>query len=413
MRSLVFETYGNNEIRIGFNDLPTRLRQSSDPTEVRQREMQGRVLDKSISDSLSENEHFQYRDDDGTLYRGSYKDGYEPIVIDPSKLDIIGEFQGKDREHDSQKRRGYGLPVRPTSFTRDARHRILEAGSLFDRELSGDFEGYFVTFTLPGSCAEAYDALSRWSGYAANRVLQAVRDWSKRALWFYVWELQKRGALHLHLFLAIPRETSPDTIKQRLRDVWYRALQSIGDEESVDMFKHQNGDFCTASAFWQFDFQMVETTPAQYISKYVSKQGEAKGRAANLGEDSQFFYPHRWWGMCRELKRLVDEHRFRVCMDAIEKDACMDAIEDMSAMLEEFEPVMTYEYSADIEPERGSGRVVGRVYRKIFYFKPEDFPIVDVLFRKASVAYLMSHAKHNRKWRYGSTHYEGVPVWEL
>lgn len=413
MRSLVFETYGNNEIRIGFNDLPARRKQSSDPSELRQRASQGRMLDKSIADELSENGHFQYRDEDGTLYRGSYQDGYEPVDAHSQLLDILSEFQEQDRDIPSEEKRGYGAPVRPTSFGRDARHRILEAGALFDRKLSGAFKGYFATLTLPGSRPEAYDVLSRWSGYVANRLLQTIRDRERGALWFYVWELQKRGALHMHLFIALPAEKSPDDIKQGLRDAWYRALFAIGAKESVDIFLHKDGDFCTASSHWQYDFQLVQKSPAQYISKYVSKSAIAPMGKAEVAENVGSNYPHRWWGMCRELKRLVDENRFRVCMDAMSEEDCMDALDDMSAMISEFEPVQTYEYTAEIVPERGSGRVYGKVHRRIFYIRPEDFPIVDVLFRKAAIAYMRSHPKHNQRWKYQSTHYEGVPVWEL
>lgn len=413
MRTLIFETYGNNEIRIGYNDLPTKQRTSSDDSQTIQRQRAAHTLDKGISDRLSENEQFQYRDKDGTLYRGSVREGYEPVDVGSSLLDIIGEFQEPVGDVSPEKKRGYGEPVRSTSFTRSARHRILEAGTLFDRELSSSYQGYFVTLTLPGSTPEAYDAISRWSGYLANRVVQAIRDLREGALWFYVWELQKRGALHMHLFLALPCQASPDIAKQRIWDVWYRALQSIGDAESVDMFRHALGDYCTASAYWQFDFQVVKETPAQYISKYVGKSANTPGRDASLEEGRNAYYPHRWWGMCRELKRLVDEHRFRVCMDAVEKEFCMDAIESMSAMVEEFDPVLTYEYTSEIGDERGSGRVFGKVYRKIFYIQPADFPIVDVLFRKAAIALMRAHDRANQRWSYHSTHYEGVPVWEL
>lgn len=413
MRTLVFETYGNNEIRIGYNELPTRLKQSNDPEEVRQCELVGRQLDKSIADELSVSGQFQWRDSDGKLYRGSYASGYEQVDANASLLDILGEFQEQPRRISSEQRRGYGQPVRPSAFTRNARHRILEAGTLFDRKLSGDFKGYFVTFTLPGSSLEAYDSLSRWSGYLSNRVLQAVRDWNKNALWFYVWELQRRGALHMHLFVAIPNEAPSDILKSRLRDVWYRTLQSIGDKESVDMFFNAERNFHPSPDDWQFDFQLVEKTPAQYISKYVGKQAEAPRRTPSLEEGKNVYYPHRWWGMCRELKRLVDENRFQVCMDAIEKEFCMDAIECMDAMVQEFEPVAQYEYTADIGEDRGSGRAYGKVYRKIFYIRSEDFPIVDVLFRRAVIALMRGHDKENCRWRYNSTHYEGVPVWDL
>lgn len=413
MRTLIFESYGNNEIRIGWNDLPVRVRADNDSSELRHREAQARVAEKTHEDWLRDNKLIELRDSDGQLYRGSSRVGFESVEIDPSRLDIICEFQGETPVASSERKRGYGAPVRPTAFTRNARHRLLEAGQLFDRFCAETHKGYFVTFTLPGGTTEAFDALARWSGFVANRVLQAVRDRSKSTLWFYVWELQKRGALHMHLFLAIDNKDPNLDYEQGLRDAWYRALFAVSDKESVDLFRHKDGDFCTVSQYWQYDYQAVKTTPSQYISKYVGKSANAPSRKSEMEGDSARFYPHRWWGMCREFTRLIEEYRFKVCMDAIEKDVCMDAMEDMSAMLEEFEPVLSHEYTADIEPERGSGRVIGRIHRRIFYFKAEDFPIVDVLFRKLAVSYLMRHAKHNRRWKYDSVNYEGMPVWQL
>lgn len=413
MKTLVFESYGNNEIRIGFNDLPARARQDNDPSYVREGERSGRVAMTSHEQWLRDNKYLEVIDKDGRKYVGNLRDGFSVVEVDLSKLDIIREFQDTTDESVPTPKRGYGETVRPTSFSASARHRILEGGALFDRFLAKAHSGYFVTFTLPGSTPEAYDALSRWSGYMANRVLQCLRDYQRDTYWFYVWELQKRGALHLHLFLSLPKGQSSDVLNGRLRDVWYRALGDVQNQSGVDMFLHQDGKHYTPSEFYQYDFQAVETTPAQYISKYVGKNALApRGRSGVEGGGFQY-YPHRWWGMCRPLKQLIDEHRFQVCMDAMNSDECQQIVEDMSAFIEKCEPIARQEYTAEIGSSREEGQIIGVSHRRIYWFKSEDFATIDLLFRQLAIAWMQTKERHLQRWKYDSLKYCGIPIGEL
>lgn len=413
MRTLIFESYGNNEIRLGWDDLPARVKCDNDSANVRANESTARQLLAAHERYLSDNGLLELRDKDGQMYVGNSKAGYERVECDLSKLDIIHEFQRESEQPSSEQRRGYGEAVRPTSFTRAARHRILEAGSLFDRELSESYRGYFVTFTIPGSRDEAYDAVSRWSGYLVNVVLQCVRRYSKEALWFYCWELQKRGALHLHLFCALPCGISGDVLNERLRSSWYRALGYVQDKSGSDCFAHRNGEYCTASFYWQYDFQEVETTPAQYISKYLGKGALAPGSRNEVESGRGLYYPHRWHGMARQLKRLVDQHRFRACMDAMEKEECQYICNAMEEYLSDFSPVAAVEYTAEIGSSREKGVRIGLSHRRIFWFSPEVFEEVELLFRKMAIAWMQTKPRHLQRWKYDSVQYRGVPVGEL
>ena len=179
------------------------------------------------------------------------------------------------------------------------------------------------------------------------------------------------------------------------------------------MFLHQDGKHYTPSEFYQYDFQAVETTPAQYISKYVGKQALAP-RSGDALEGSGFqYFPHRWWGMCRPLKRLVDEHRFRVCMDAMTEDDCNHILDSMTEALADLEPVGVQEYTAEIGSDRESGRSIGVSHRRIFWFPASIFAEVDVMFRQLAVAWMQTKANHLRRWKYNSLEYKGVPVWQL
>lgn len=413
MKTLIFESYGNNEIRVGYNDLPSRLRSGKDGEAERQAENRGHRLDKTRDDYLRDNNYIQYKDVNGKTYRGNTVEGFSEVALTQQKLDIICKSQQEDKAARRTPRHSYGQPVRRTVFTRRARHRLLEAGELFSREYASTHCGYFVTLTLPGSTDAAYDAISRWSGYLANRVLQVVRRNVPEALWFYVWELQKRGALHMHLFLGVPRSVETANLFRGLRAVWYGALSSIGDNEGVDMFRHREGDYCTASVHWQFDCQEVNKSPAAYISKYVSKGANAPKGNEELDSGKYPYYPARWWGMSREMRRVVDENRFRYCMDAMTDEEIIAEIDCMDAMLTNKETVCKYEYFCEIGSSRDSGGSIGSSFRRIYYFPSETFREWDAMFRAAVGRIANKVARHLRSWKYHSDIYQGTPIGAL
>ena len=179
------------------------------------------------------------------------------------------------------------------------------------------------------------------------------------------------------------------------------------------MFLHSQRDHYTPSEFYQYDFQSVVTTPAQYISKYVGKDAVAPRSRNGVEKNRLQYFPHRWWGMSRSLKRLIDEHRFKVCMDAMNSDECQQIIEDMAEFLEKCEPIATQEYEAEIGSGREDGQVIGVSYRRIYWFKPEDFAAVDLLFRQLAIAWMQTKERHLQRWAYDSLKYCGIPIGEL
>lgn len=413
MKKLIFETYGNNEIRVGYNDLPSRLRSGKDGERERQAENRAHRLDKSREDYLRDNNYIQYRDVNGKIYRGNSVEGFSEVSLTEQRLDIICKSQQEDKRARSTPRHSYGQPVRKTLFTRAARHRLLEAGELFQREFSSTHRGYFVTLTLPGSTEDAYDAISRWSGYLANRVLQVVRRSVPDALWFYAWELQKRGALHMHLFIGLPKAFEADNLFGGIRAVWYGALESVGEKDGVDMFRHREGDYCTASQYWQFDAQEVTKSPAAYISKYVSKCAHAPSTSRERDSGEYQYYPARWSGMSKALRALVEENRFRYCMDAMSDEEIITEIDCMDAMLTNPDTTCKYEYHCEIGTNRNSGKAIGTSFRRIYYFRPEVFREWDAMFRAAVGRIANRVASHLKSWKYHSDIYQGTPIGAL
>lgn len=114
--------------------------------------------------------------------------------------------------------------------------------------------------------------------------------------------------------------------------------------------------------------------------------------------------------MSRVLSRAVKEARFKVCMDAMTEEETNACMQTMDGMLTEMEPVAVQEYEAEIGSQRDKGKVIGKIARKIFWFKPEDFPIIDFLFRKLAVAIMKTRPRHLQRWWYDSLNYKGTPI---
>lgn len=379
MFRLVYQSYANNEVRIGWDDLPYPRKSGGDLTAQKELHRQARQLDTQRNQYLRDNKLMEYRDKDGTLYQGNAREGYARPLHDRG-LVISSEVQESDSKLLSQSREDPTRPVKPTRFGRNARHRLLEAGALCEIERSNGHEGCFVTFTLPGSTQWAYAQLSKWSGIIVNRILQVLRDYQWQETYFYVWELQKRGALHLHLFVQVPQGEDPFRLEHPLKAAWYSALGAIPSDDSHCMFRHRDGNYCTASGYWRYDYQLVAKGVANYLSKYVSKEA-GSNLDEHLASGVRAYYPRRWWGMSRSLTQRVTASRKVVIVDGLTKKDCMDALDSMMALLHGCNPVMTYEYTANIgrKPRCPSG--FGVSYRTIAYFDPGELQLIEVALR--------------------------------
>lgn len=410
MLKVSLQTYANNEIRLGLDDLPYPVRNHGDKTPQMEAEATAREAMLVEERYLCDNKFIKYTDSDGTVYRGNSLQGYEAYTADSSKLDIICELQDGARAVHTGSRYNYGKPVKPTAFTRGARHRLLEAGSVFDRRYSETHNGVFVTLTLPGSTDKAYDAVSRWSGFLANRTLQSLRDCGFVSFWFYCWELQKRGALHMHLFFAVPKSRQWDDCVPAIRNAWYSALSSIGETEGICLYQHANGDFCTASAFWQCDAQLVGKSPAAYISKYVGKEANAPGHASEKDRECYRYAPHRWWGMSREAKKATDAERFDVAIEAVTEEEANEIIAEMSEYIASMQSICTHEYIADIGDRRDGQLPIGRSFRRINWFRAEEFECIDFLVRKKFCQIVQRYSRHLVRYRYNSEQWCGQHI---
>jgi hypothetical protein len=196
---------------------------------------------------------------------------------------------------------GYGLlPTKPTRFGLNAKRKLLRAGGALEKVAPPE-ETLFLTGTLPGSTEDSFRSIAAYSGYIVNSLKAWIANYAPQKLDFYVWEYQKRGALHLHYAVHIPCGIARDHIIKSFHGWWVSSLHRIGENAKVDMFRKNAGKT------WLGDESKVRAVAevcrksvARYLAKYLSKS------ATPTRGPARAFSPSRWWGVSRPLKALTD-----------------------------------------------------------------------------------------------------------
>jgi hypothetical protein len=194
--------------------------------------------------------------------------------------------------------------------------------------------GVFVTLTLPIQCELAYEALARQSSYAVNRLTQYFRNNFNQENYARcgVWEYQRRGALHYHLYLGVNENFWDDfamseslallsggcvfpidlmaQFRLRLARQWENILDSVGLMYGIKMVDDSHRDrlsnyqdlgqrFCNV--------QIVEKSVSAYLSEYLSE--------SNHGKDKNYLrarnYPIATWAQWdRKATDLYKEYSY-------------------------------------------------------------------------------------------------------
>ena len=200
-------------------------------------------------------------------------------------------------------RPGYGLLPSDKSLTRLAKRRLREFGALVDQ--GGLEKCVFITGTLPGSTLDAQRALAQWTSWLTSRLSQWFRDRFPGAVYFGVWEHQKRGALHLHVCVRTQTPQEATRLKVAWKKRWISLLDGVSNRSGVDLFARKEGDTWQKKRWIvRTDAQIVEKSVARYLSKYTSKGNN--GRLKVVG-----FSPGSWWFASQALRCNAREQRQR------------------------------------------------------------------------------------------------------
>lgn len=236
------------------------------------------------------------------------------VVDDAERYEALLDLHTKSQS-DVEQHSSWGRKKDYSKFNKHGRKKILEAGGAIEKAGKQD-DCLLVTVTIPGGGARVYDAVSRWSGYIANRMTQTLRNANRNDKckddcgYFYVWELQKRGALHLHwCLIGYDYETA-----EKLKDAWYQALRDVGAKENLNCFKSESGrNWSNSPDTWQWDIQEVKKSVAGYFAKYASKTAlgskDAKPRKKGFDPASSLSVsPGRWYSISKSVRAWMQEY---------------------------------------------------------------------------------------------------------
>ena len=247
------------------------------------------------------------------------------LQADVPPLVCSREFQDTATEAHSVYSTGYGEISTGTSFGKRAKQTVRDAGALLDSE--GLDRVVFLTGTLPGSTAEAVAALAAWSGWTVATLKQWLRDRYPGAQSFGVWEYQKRGALHLHICVQLSTTGEARKLKAEWKQRWLKLLAGVAQNSGVDVFARKGGGTWKDSPWVvRTDAQTVEKSVGRYLSKYLSKGGEALRAVAK-------FPPSRWWFCDRALQRRVLEARQQLVLEGLALSTALDLFERVGGLI--------------------------------------------------------------------------------
>lgn len=374
MKSIVLQKTANREVRFGWHDLPVARKKATDNASVQRLE----EIAKSVAFSMQEviktpTASYLYDRANESIRKFDISEASQLEAQIQRHLDITSEFR---RQNDStkRKRKVHGVPNRRTVFGKSARHTLLEAGSCAEKWSGSPDKSVVVTLTLPGSTQEAYATLAAWSGYAWDRMARRLRKYGNGIRWFYVWEFQKRGALHLHLLIAAQSPNLAMEAGTEVRAVWFDVLRDITDKSGVDLFLHSSRDCCTAREYWQNDIQQLRKSIAAYFVKYASKEALNAGKAKWVNIHQQKYYPSRWWGCQRILRREVEAERTMFALEGLTEEEVVDCTYVINRCLQSEQVILEHSYSFDLEYLRNSRSAqVGHGWRMIRYYNDDGF----------------------------------------
>ena len=190
----------------------------------------------------------------------------------------------------------------PSRFGLNAKRTLLRVGGTLEEHDSDPSHGVFLTGTLPGSTPESMNAIARGSSWVVHRLKAWVAKRVQSKLDFYVWERQKRGALHLHYFVYCRDGEARKSLLEGFKEEWIRLLSALGKEYGCNMWKRGFGDRRVhPKEVTQAYAQQVHKGVGRYLSKYCSKE------AGKPNSISGKYRPTSWWGCSRPLLQLLRE----------------------------------------------------------------------------------------------------------
>jgi hypothetical protein len=217
-----------------------------------------------------------------------------------SPLDITSKLSGGPRP-------GFGGLPRATKFGNNARRTISRCAGVFEVDGLHPDEFLLLTGTIPGGTPEAFEAVARWSSWIVKTIKTWISDKGIEAAYsIYVWEFQKRGALHIHYCVHCADVEKKVELLRGWREKWTEIIDGVGFRSGVDVWaRKRGGTWATNKSVIQADAQVIRKSVGAYLSKYLSKN--APTNEVKPWESKRFHGPVRWWGASRPLLKRCRE----------------------------------------------------------------------------------------------------------
>jgi len=191
-----------------------------------------------------------------------------------------------------------------TDFGLDAKRRIMRAAGAMDRNDSEIGNYLFLTATLPGDTEEAKFAIANYSHLLIHRLKAWLGHRLSDRLEFYVWEHQKRGALHFHYCIYVPDDAAKLNIEKGFKRQWVRLLDGIQSEFGCNVWgKWSVHSVRYRTAIVQARVERVYKSVGAYMAGYLSGKGDKHKQDKSIP-----YYPKRWFGVSRPLSTLIKNH---------------------------------------------------------------------------------------------------------
>ncbi|PWT74276.1 MAG: hypothetical protein C5B59_11515 [Bacteroidetes bacterium] len=191
---------------------------------------------------------------------------------------------------------------------------VRDGGHLIERDLRG--KAMFITLTIAGGTLGAYEVMSAKSGHIVNIFNTWLRDRCLHGWYTYVWELQGRGAPHLHYLCTVPKNVTVREFRESVHREWRKILCDLSDATGVDLFRAADGtDWRARQSTPWVGVKLCTHDLGRYMAKYASK-------SRSKGGDAPSWRPGRWAALSYPLRAAVLKERVVVRIDfAGEKEA--------------------------------------------------------------------------------------------
>lgn len=382
MRQVSLKIRANNQVTISLKNTAKRVRKV--PLEA-DRRVRGRTAWVERDGVL----YYEFIED-GISYGDYCYDDYQksPETIRARVLDLIEKnrrlLNCLDR-HETKIKRATRIscPLLPKvkRFSGASGQKVREQGAAMEALANGDMKLMrCITLTLPAKHDDAYRAIAAYSGYVMDRIGSTIRRGGKDLGYFYVWELQGRGALHLHIALIAGTQNRAAKYGARIVRCWLDSLQSIQEKSGVDMFwggkvDDEGARTYTHRRFYQNRNEPIRKSLAGYFSKYASKGSDQRQNDGKTFGYPDVYHPRRIWGSNAIIKAKVKEMAVDIEIEYPTDNLATFALQQLKAILKRYNAKFKTAFSFNVVMEfpDGTSITLAEGATEVHYVDPACF----------------------------------------